>query len=100
MLFVELKELTFQMASDIAMAEHLYRREKSKIIVSSYVNGGKPSSEKLGDLIARMQSTGADVIKLVIDVDYITDLAPLFQMLTYCQVFSYRIDVHNTPALI
>ncbi|KAL8548517.1 hypothetical protein ACS0TY_007715 [Phlomoides rotata] len=33
-----------------------------------------------------MQSTQADVIKLVINVDYITDVAPIFQMLTHSQV--------------
>jgi 3-dehydroquinate dehydratase/shikimate dehydrogenase len=85
----------FQVASDIGMAEHLYRRADSKIIVSSYMNGGKPSTERLGHLIACMQSTGADVIKLEINVDYITDLAPVFQMLTYCQVFLYSIDVNH-----
>lgn len=88
------------MASDIGMAECMYKRANSKIIVSSYVNGGKPSNERLGNLIACMQSTGADVIKLVIDVDYITDLAPVFQMLAHCQVFVYTIDVTNSTACI
>lgn len=68
------------------MAEHIYNRSKSKVIVSSYVNGGKFSTEKLGNLIALMQSTGADVIKLDLDVDYITDLAPAFSLLAHCQV--------------
>jgi hypothetical protein len=92
-LILQLKVKTFQVASDIGMAECMYKRANTKIIVSSYVNGGKPSNEKLGHLIACMQSTGADVIKLVIDVDYITDLAPVFQMLTHCQVFIY--GTHN-----
>ncbi|KAK9984047.1 hypothetical protein SO802_033572 [Lithocarpus litseifolius] len=83
---VEFVEMDFEVASDIGMAECMYKRANSKIIVSSYVNGGKPSNERLGNLIACMQSTGADVIKLVIDVDYITDLAPVFQMLAHCQV--------------
>lgn len=67
----------------------MYKRANSKIIVSSYVNGGKPSNERLVNLIACMQSTGADVIKLVIDVDYITYLASVFQMLTHCQDFFF-----------
>lgn len=82
------------------MAECMYKRANSKIIVSSYVNGGKPSNERLGDLIACLQSTGADVIKLVIDVDYITDLAPVFQMLAHCQVFIYTIDFTNSTPYI
>ncbi|XP_039013878.1 bifunctional 3-dehydroquinate dehydratase/shikimate dehydrogenase, chloroplastic-like [Hibiscus syriacus] len=66
------------------MAE--YFGSNSRIIVSNDVNGGKPSVEKLADLIACMQATRADVIKLDICVDYITDLAPIFTVLTHCQV--------------
>ncbi|XWS46730.1 hypothetical protein CRYUN_Cryun14cG0093100 [Craigia yunnanensis] len=83
---VEFVELDYEVASDVNMAEYLYNRSNSRIIVSSYVNGGKPSTEKLGDLIACIQATGADVIKLDICVDYITDLAPVFTILTHCQV--------------
>uniref|UniRef100_A0A2P2KCE8 Shikimate dehydrogenase substrate binding N-terminal domain-containing protein n=1 Tax=Rhizophora mucronata TaxID=61149 RepID=A0A2P2KCE8_RHIMU len=83
---VEFVEMDYEVASDISMADYAYNRSNSKLIVSSYVNGGKPSAEKLGYLISCMQSTGADVIKLVIDVDYITDLAPIFKMLSLCQV--------------
>ncbi|KAK7835705.1 bifunctional 3-dehydroquinate dehydratase/shikimate dehydrogenase [Quercus suber] len=88
--------MDFEVASDIGMAECMYKRANSKIIVSSYVNGGKPSNERLVNLIACMQSTGADVIKLVIDVDYITDLAPVFQMLAHCQVPFIAIAVGST----
>ena len=70
----------------MTMVEH--KPSNSQIIVSSYVNGGKPSREKLGDLIACMQSTGADVIKLIVEVDCITDVAPIFQTLTQCQVMT------------
>lgn len=74
------------MTSDINIFEYKNQNPNSKFIVSSYVNGGKPSAEKLGNLIADMQFTGADVIKLKIDVNYITHLVPIFQMLTHCQV--------------
>ncbi|KAK4841176.1 hypothetical protein QYF36_000141 [Acer negundo] len=84
---VEFVEMDYEVASDMSMCELIHGRSNTKIIVSSYVNGGgRPSTEKLGDLIACMQATGADVIKLEIAVDYITDLVPIFQMLTYCQV--------------
>lgn len=80
----------FQVASDMVMNELMSVRSNSKIIVSSYVNGGgSPTTEKLGNLIINLQSTGADIIKLVIDVAYITDVAPVFQMLTHCQVYSF-----------
>ncbi|KAL5561576.1 hypothetical protein UlMin_031323 [Ulmus minor] len=81
---VEYVEIEFEMAFDIDLYEH--KGSKSQIIVSSHVNGGKPSAEKLGNLIACMQCTGADVIKLIVDVDYITDSAPIFQMLTHCPI--------------
>lgn len=68
------------------MDEHRFKCSNSQIIISSYVNGGKPSIEKLGHLIACMQSIGPDFIKLAVDVDYITDLPPIFQMLTHCHV--------------
>ncbi|KAH7577450.1 hypothetical protein JRO89_XS01G0252400 [Xanthoceras sorbifolium] len=83
---VQFVEMDYEVASDMSMCEHIYGRSNTKVIVSSYVNGGRPSKEKLGDLIASMQATGADVIKLEIAVDYITDLAPIFDMLTHCQV--------------
>ncbi|KAF4382891.1 hypothetical protein G4B88_021674 [Cannabis sativa] len=81
---VEFVEMEYEVASDIAMAEH--KPLNSQIIVSSYVNGSKPSSEKLSNLIACMQSTGADVIKLIVEVHNIIDVAPIFHMLTHCQV--------------
>lgn len=79
-----------QVASDPLMSEIIYGRSNTKIIVSSYLNGGgKPTTEKLGDVIACMQATGADVMKLEIAVDSITDLAPVFEMLTHCQVVAF-----------
>ncbi|KAF4350573.1 hypothetical protein G4B88_030106 [Cannabis sativa] len=81
---VEFVEMEYEVASDIAIAEH--KPLNSQIIVSSYVNGSKPSSEKLSNLIACMQSIGADVIKLIVEVHNIIDVAPIFHMLTHCQV--------------
>ncbi|CAN1199933.1 Bifunctional 3-dehydroquinate dehydratase/shikimate dehydrogenase, chloroplastic [Linum perenne] len=82
---VEFVEIDYEIASD---AEHVLetRSSNTKLIVSSYVNGQKPSADELGSLIAAMQSTGADIIKLVIDVESITDLAPVFRMLTHSEV--------------
>lgn len=74
------------MASDTLISELMDKRCNTKIIVSSYVNGGHPSLEKLGNLIAFMQCTGADIIKIVIDVVYITDVAPMLHIITHCQV--------------
>ncbi|KAK8588263.1 hypothetical protein V6N12_022716 [Hibiscus sabdariffa] len=67
------KIVTQIVTCEVNMAEYLNNRSNSRIIVSNYVNGGKPLVEKLADLIARMQATGADVIKLDICVACITD---------------------------
>lgn len=74
------------MVSHFDINELMDKRSSSKIIVSRYLNGENMSKEKLGNLIASMQSSGGDVIKLLVEVDYITDLAPIFQLLTSCQV--------------
>ncbi|KAM7521527.1 hypothetical protein LguiA_011429 [Lonicera macranthoides] len=83
---VEFVEIELEVASNVIITEFMNKRSNSKIIVSSYVNGGTPSKEKLGNLIACLQSTGADVIKVVVDVAYITDVEPIFHILTHCQV--------------
>ncbi|KAK7277708.1 hypothetical protein RJT34_22723 [Clitoria ternatea] len=83
---VEFIELDYQMTSDISIWEYKNQNPNCKFIVSSYVNGGNPSVETLGNLIAQMQFTGADAIKLKIDVNCITDSEPIFQMLTHSQV--------------
>ncbi|PPS11880.1 hypothetical protein GOBAR_AA08753 [Gossypium barbadense] len=76
----------YSYSCEVNMAEYLHNRSNTRIIVSNYVNDGRPSVEKLVDIIACMQATGADVIKLDLCVDYITDLAPIFTVLTHCQV--------------
>lgn len=68
------------------MNDLMRKRSNSKIIISSYVNGGIPCKEKLGNLVTCLQSTGADIVNLVVDVAYITDVAPVFHMLTHSQV--------------
>ncbi|KAF5199225.1 Shikimate dehydrogenase (NADP(+)) [Thalictrum thalictroides] len=58
----------------------------SKIIVSCNVDGATPSTEELEHLVAKMQNTGADIIKLVTDATDITDLVQQFKLLSHCQV--------------
>ncbi|KAK2990563.1 hypothetical protein RJ640_019843 [Escallonia rubra] len=83
---VEFVEIELEVASDVVLSELMNKRSNTKIIVSSYLNGGTPSKEKLGNLIACLQCTRADIVKVVIDVVYITDVAPLFHVLAHCQV--------------
>nr|AXF38107.1 3-dehydroquinate dehydratase / shikimate dehydrogenase [Bergenia purpurascens] len=83
---VEYIEIEHEVATDFNFAKYMNKHCNSKMIVSSYVNGGNLSKDKLSYLIACLQSTGADIIKFVIDVVYITDVAPIFGMMTHSQV--------------
>ncbi|KAI3773117.1 hypothetical protein L6452_04316 [Arctium lappa] len=82
---VEFVEIDLELASNM-IHEVMQKRENSKIIVSSYVKCGIHSKEKLGNLLICLQSTGADIVKLVTEVAYITDVAPVFHVLTHSQV--------------
>lgn len=56
------------------------------MIVSYHVNGGNPLVEGLGNFVALMQSTGADIVKLTTDTVVITDVAQIFHLLSHSQV--------------
>ncbi|KAB2629783.1 bifunctional 3-dehydroquinate dehydratase/shikimate dehydrogenase [Pyrus ussuriensis x Pyrus communis] len=60
--------------------------EKVKIIVSSHNYEKTPSSEEIGDLVARIQATGADIVKIATTALDITDSARVFQVLVHSQV--------------
>ncbi|CDP03556.1 unnamed protein product [Coffea canephora] len=87
---VEFVQVEFEMAKEEVITELMSRRSNSKIIISNYINngggGGTLCKEKLGNIAILLQSTGADVIQLVVDVAYITDVAPLFHLLVHSQV--------------
>ena len=79
-------DVELKVASDL-MAEHkLDKHSSSKLIVSYYVDGSTPSKEDLSQLVARMQSTGADIIKLVSNSSSITELSRIFHLLSHCQI--------------
>lgn len=60
--------------------------EKVKIIVSSHNYQKTPSTEEIGDLVARIQATGADIVKIATTALDITDSARVFQVLVHSQV--------------
>ncbi|KAJ8760717.1 hypothetical protein K2173_017791 [Erythroxylum novogranatense] len=57
-----------------------------KVIVSCYVNGITPSKENFSQLVARMQSIGANIIKIVSNAKDITEMERIFHLLSYSQV--------------
>ncbi|OMO98402.1 Dehydroquinase class I [Corchorus olitorius] len=68
--------------------ESIYEKkpEKAKIIVSYHNNENTPSVEELGDIVARIQSTGADIVKIATTALDITDVARIFQITVHSYV--------------
>lgn len=60
--------------------------EKVKIIVSSHNYECTPSIEEIGDLVARIQATGADIVKVATTALDITDNARMFHIIVNLQV--------------
>ncbi|KAK7319617.1 hypothetical protein RJT34_04340 [Clitoria ternatea] len=59
---------------------------KTKVIVSSHNYQLTPSVEDLGNLVARIQATGADIVKIATTALDITDVACMFQIMVHSQV--------------
>lgn len=59
---------------------------KCKIIVSSHNYQSTPSTEDLGDLVARIQATGADIVKFATTANDISDVARVFQITVHSHV--------------
>ncbi|XP_010674966.2 bifunctional 3-dehydroquinate dehydratase/shikimate dehydrogenase, chloroplastic [Beta vulgaris subsp. vulgaris] len=59
---------------------------KTAIIVSSHNYQSTPSVEEIGDLVSRIQATGADIVKIATTARDITDCARILQVLTHSQV--------------
>ncbi|XP_065854192.1 bifunctional 3-dehydroquinate dehydratase/shikimate dehydrogenase, chloroplastic-like isoform X1 [Euphorbia lathyris] len=60
--------------------------EKVKVIVSSHNYENTPSTEEIANLAARIQATGADIVKIATTALDITDNARMFQVLVHSQV--------------
>lgn len=62
--------------------------EKFKVVVSSHNYHDTPSVEDLGNLVARIQETGADIVKIATTALEISDVARIFQITVHSQVSS------------
>ncbi|XP_042513640.1 bifunctional 3-dehydroquinate dehydratase/shikimate dehydrogenase, chloroplastic-like isoform X1 [Macadamia integrifolia] len=79
-------DVELKVVSDLMLNPNLNKHSIGKIIVSCHVGDHTPSKEDLSILVAKMHSTGADVIKLVTHASNITDLATIFHLLAHCEV--------------
>lgn len=75
-----------QVASDFKEKWQMRYQSGTKFIVSHYLGGITPSIEDLNHLVARMEATAADFVKLIASVTDITEIARIFQLLSHCQV--------------
>ncbi|XP_060197864.1 bifunctional 3-dehydroquinate dehydratase/shikimate dehydrogenase, chloroplastic isoform X2 [Lycium barbarum] len=65
---------------------HGNKSTKCKLIVSSHNYDNTPSAEDLGNLVARIQASGADIVKFATTAQDITDVARVFQITVHSQV--------------
>ncbi|CAM8914773.1 unnamed protein product [Rhodiola kirilowii] len=79
-------DIELQVADEFINSINPKKLEKVKVIVSSYNFHNTPSAEALGNLVARIQATGADIVKIVTTALDITDGARIFQLTTHSQI--------------
>ncbi|XP_068658360.1 bifunctional 3-dehydroquinate dehydratase/shikimate dehydrogenase, chloroplastic isoform X1 [Aristolochia californica] len=60
--------------------------ENVKVIVSSHNYQFTPSVEEIGNLVVKIQSTGADIVKIATYATDITDVVRMFEVIVHCQV--------------
>ncbi|KAK9146827.1 hypothetical protein Sjap_006730 [Stephania japonica] len=76
-------DIEFKVASDFLVDATLEQLANTKIIVSCHVDAENSSIEDLNHLVYGMQSTGADIIKIVTDATDITHLDKIFNLLSH-----------------
>lgn len=83
---LDLYAILSQVASDLVREVKNKHQTGGKVIVSSYLSGATPSKEDLSHLVASMQATKADIIKVVSNANDITELDWIFHLLSHSEV--------------
>ncbi|KAM6590688.1 hypothetical protein CsatA_013293 [Cannabis sativa] len=79
-------DVELQVAHEFIQSIAGKKPDKFKIIVSSHNYQNTPSTEDLGNLVAKIQATGADIVKFATSALDITDAARVFQITVHSQV--------------
>ncbi|KAI5324154.1 hypothetical protein L3X38_033227 [Prunus dulcis] len=79
-------DVELQVAREFISSIEGKKPESLKVIVSSYNFEETPSVESIGNLVAAMQATGADIVKIATTCLDITDVARTFQIAVHSQV--------------
>lgn len=81
---------TLQVAHEFNNSIYDKKPDNFKVIVSSHNFHNTPSSEAIGNLVARIQATGADIVKIATTALDITDCARIFQITVHSQVSQFH----------
>ncbi|KAJ4844675.1 hypothetical protein Tsubulata_018293 [Turnera subulata] len=79
-------DVELQVAREFIDSIRASKPASCRVIVSSHNYQSTPSVEELGNLVARIQSTGADIVKIATTAVDITDVARIFQITVHSQV--------------
>ncbi|KAM1837441.1 hypothetical protein EV1_019023 [Malus domestica] len=79
-------DVELQVAHEFIDSIYGKKPEKFKVIVSSHNYQETPSVEALGNLVAKIQATGADIVKIATSALDITDVARIFHVTVHSQV--------------
>ncbi|KAJ0080614.1 hypothetical protein Patl1_23432 [Pistacia atlantica] len=79
-------DVELEVAHDFNMSISGKKPDNFKVIVSSHNFHNTPSAEAIGNLVARIQATGADIVKIATTALDITDCARIFQIMVHSQI--------------
>ncbi|CAN6469224.1 unnamed protein product [Victoria cruziana] len=79
-------DVELKVADDFMKSISGKKPEKTKVIVSSHNYENTPSVDDLTNLVAKIQSTGADIVKIATTAKDITDVSHMFRVMAHCQV--------------
>ncbi|XP_010438963.1 PREDICTED: bifunctional 3-dehydroquinate dehydratase/shikimate dehydrogenase, chloroplastic [Camelina sativa] len=79
-------DVELQVATEFIRSIEGKKPENFRVIVSSHNYENTPSVEDLNDLVARIQQTGADIVKIATTAVDITDVARMFHITSNAQV--------------
>ncbi|XP_028800195.1 bifunctional 3-dehydroquinate dehydratase/shikimate dehydrogenase, chloroplastic-like [Neltuma alba] len=79
-------DVELQVAHDFISSINGKKPDNFKVIVSSHNFHDTPSYETIGNLVASIQSTGADIAKIVTTALDITDCAQIFQITVHSHI--------------
>ncbi|KAF5206723.1 Shikimate dehydrogenase (NADP(+)) [Thalictrum thalictroides] len=79
-------DVELQVAHEFISSIREKKPEKFKVIVSSHNYNNTPSVEDLGILVAKIEASGADIVKIATTAVDISDVARMFQITKHSQV--------------